>query len=240
MVACYGSPRDVPLELCVSLMPRLRQVGRDDAHPFGQAIYTMLFGDRDPVAEPGTASGTPGNWWTVFALVPDAFDHTTSGFQFYRSPARVLAPKLRELGQIRAGFAVGSQFVFSQHCKACRDVGFTDEQVAAIPAWSVADCWSPVERAVLAYTDCLVLQHGRVPDALFAELQRLLSDEEILELTYITATYGMHAIMSRALRLEFDDVDERVVEVADPSGRTAGLDVMAVVDTSAAAPDVAG
>ena len=116
----------------------------------------------------------------------------------------------------------------------------TDEQVAAIPAWSVADCWSPVERAVLAYTDCLVLQHGRVPDALFAELQRLLSDEEILELTYITATYGMHAIMSRALRLEFDDVDERVVEVADPSGRTAGLDVMAVVDTSAAAPDVAG
>ena len=50
----------------------------------------------------------------------------------------------------------------------------------------------------------------------------------------------MHAIMSRALRLEFDDVDERVVEVADPSGRTAGLDVMAVVDTGAAAPDVAG
>ena len=71
----------------------------------------------------------------------------------------------------RAGFTVGSQFVFSQHCKAMRDVGFSDEQVAAIPAWSVADCWSPVERAVLAYTDCLVLQLGRVPNSLFNELQ---------------------------------------------------------------------
>jgi alkylhydroperoxidase family enzyme len=214
-------------------MPRLRQVGRDGAHPFAQLMYGMLFGDRDPVEQPGTASGTPGNWWTVFALVPDAFDHTTAGFQFYRSSNRVLSAKLRELGQIRAGYTVGSQFVFSQHCKACRDVGFSDEQVAAIPAWSVADCWSPVERAVLAYTDCLVLQHGRVPDGVFAELQRHLSDEEILELTYITATYAMHATMSRALRLEYDDVDDRVVEVPDPSGRCAGLDVMAVVDTPA-------
>lgn len=211
-------------------MPRLREVGRDDAHPFAQAMYRMLFGDRDPVVDPGTASGTPGNWWTVFALVPDAFDHTTAGFQFYRSPHRRLAPKLRELGQTRAGFLVGSRFVFSQHCKACRDVGFTDEQVNALPAWSVADCWSPVERAVLAYTDCLVLQHGRVPDAVFTALQQHLSDEEILEFTYITATYAMHATMSRALRLEYDDVDDPVAEVPDTQGRFAGLDVMAVVD----------
>ncbi|HSM68025.1 MAG TPA: carboxymuconolactone decarboxylase family protein [Ilumatobacteraceae bacterium] len=221
-------------------MPRLRQIGRDDAHPFGQLMYSMLFGDRDPVAEPGTASGTPGNWWTVFALVPDAFDHTTAGFQFYRDPKRALDPMLRELGQTRAGFNVGSQFVFSQHCKAMRDAGFTDDQVAAIPAWSVADCWSPAERAVLAYTDCLTLQFGRVPDSLFDELQRHLSDEEILEFTYVTCTYAMHATMSKALRLEYDDVDERVVEVADPSGRMAGLDVMAAVDDPALSDDVDG
>ena len=193
-------------------------------------MYKFLFGDRDPVAEPGTASGSPGNWWTVFALVPDAFDHTTAGFQFYRSPERVLDPKLRELGQTRAGWTVGSQFVFSQHCKSCRDVGFTDEQVAAIPSWSVADCWSPVERAVLAYTDCLTLQHGRVPEALFAELKSHLSDEEILEFTYVTCTYAMHATMTKALRLEYDDVDDRVVELPDPAGNFGGLDVMSAVD----------
>jgi hypothetical protein len=52
-------------------MPRLRQVPRDEAHPGAQALYRLLFGDRDPVASPGTATGTPGNWWTVFALVPE-------------------------------------------------------------------------------------------------------------------------------------------------------------------------
>ncbi|MEQ8556939.1 MAG: carboxymuconolactone decarboxylase family protein [Henriciella sp.] len=209
-------------------MPRLRQVPRKDADPFALKLYEMLFGDRDPVEQPGTATGTPGNWWTVFALVPDAFKHTTEGFQFYRSKNRKIDPKLRELGQIRAGWARGSQFVFSQHCKACRDVGLSEEQIEAIPHWPVADCWSPIERAVLAYTDCLVLQGGRVPDGIFEALKAHLSDEEILELTYVTATYDMHATMSRALRLEYDDVDERVVEVAAPDGSSD--DVMSMVD----------
>lgn len=209
-------------------MPRLRQVSKADADPFAKQLYKVLFGDRDPVKEPGTATGTPGNWWTVFALVPDAFKHTTEGFQFYRSPNRKISAKLRELGQIRAGWARGSQFVFSQHCKASRDVGLTEAQIKAIPYWQIADVWSPVERAVLAYTDCLVLMGGRVPEELFAELKKHLSDEEILEFTYITTTYEMHATMSRALRLEYDDVDERVVEIAAPKG--ASTDVMSMVD----------
>ncbi len=76
-------------------MPRLRQVARADATPEIQKMYDMLFGDRDPVAEPGTETGTPGNWWTVFAIVPDVFAHAIAGFQLYRSRRRKLYPKLR-------------------------------------------------------------------------------------------------------------------------------------------------
>jgi alkylhydroperoxidase family enzyme len=181
------------------------------------------------VAEPGTETGTPGNWWTVFALVPDVFRHAVAGFQLYRSKERRIDPKLRELGQTRAGYARGSQFVFSQHCKASRAVGLSEEQVAAIPSWQTTDVFSKLERAVLAYTDALVLDGGRVPDGTFAALRESLSDEEILELTYVTCTYDLHAVMCRALRLEYDDVDERIVEVPSPeSGQS--LDVMRSVD----------
>ena len=106
----------------------------------------------------------------------------------------------------------------------------TDEQVDAIPHWQVADCFSPLERAVLAYTDALALQHGRVPDGVFAVLKDELSEVAILELTYITGLYVMWAITGRALRLEFDDVDDPCVEVPDPQGNKAGFDVMAVAD----------
>lgn len=210
-------------------MPRLRQVPRsDDNAPIVKTMYDFLFGDRDPVAEPGTATGTPGDWWTVYALVPDVLEHAVQGFRLYASPKRKLDPVLRELGQTRAGWLRGSQFVWSQHCKSCRALGMPDEKIEAIAAWGVADCFSPIERAVLAYTDELVSGGGRVHDATFAALQAELSDEEILELTYLTCMYEAHAVVSRALRLEFDDRPDPVVEVPAPQGeegRDIGADI---------------
>ena len=199
-------------------MPRLRQVPRDQADKSVLPVYDMLFGDRDPVANPGTATGTPGDWWTVFALVPEVFEHAVRGFALYRNPARKINEQLRELGQTRVGWARASQFVFSQHCKSCRSVGIAEEKIEAIPSWQTADCFSPIERAVLAYTDALVYDGGRVADGVFETLQKHLSDEEILEFTYIIAMYDMHAVMSRALRTEFDDRDEPVVEIDGPDG----------------------
>ena len=213
-------------------MPRLRQVSRADADSSVLPLYDALFGDRDPVKEPGTATGTPGNWWTVFALIPECFAHTVAGFHFYRSRDRKLKGKLRELGQTRAGYARGSQFVFSQHCKSMRAVGFSEEQIAAIPHWQSTNLFSEIERAVLAYTDDLVLSGGRVADGTFDVLKAHLSDEEILELTYITCTYDMHATMCRALRLEYDDVPERLVEIAAPDEDLQKMDFMGAVDKS--------
>lgn len=206
-------------------MPRLRQVPRAEADPRIIPVYDLLFGARDPVAEPGTATGTPGDWWTVFALAPDVFEHAVQGFALYRNPARKIDAQLRELGQTRVGWARASQFVFSQHCKSCRSAGISEEKIEAIPAWQVATCFTPIERAVLAYTDALVYDGGRVADGVFAELREHLSDEEILEFTYITAMYDMHAVMSRALRTEFDDVPEPIVELDGPDGPRMSLKV---------------
>ncbi|MBV9410438.1 MAG: carboxymuconolactone decarboxylase family protein [Acidimicrobiia bacterium] len=199
-------------------MPRLKQIPRDAAEaPIVLSMYKRLFGDRDPVAEPGTETGTPGDWWTVFANSPDVLEHACRGFGLYASPDRKLAPSLRELGQTRAGWLVGSHFVFSQHCKSCRTLGYSDEKIEALKAWAVSDLFSPTERALLAYTDALVLGFGRVDDAVFDVLHEHLSDEEILEFTYITMMYTMHAVISVALRLEYDNRPDEIVEIAAPA-----------------------
>lgn len=199
-------------------MPRLTPIPRGDvADEFTRSMYDFMFGDRDPVAEPGTIGGTPGNWWTVMAQSPAALRHAVRGFRLYRQEVRI-RPEHRELGQVRAGWVVGSTFVFSQHCKACRSAGLSEAKIAAIPSWQTADCFDDTERLLLAYTDCLAGQQGRVPERLFDQLREVFSDAEILEFTYTTTMYVMHAIMARALRLEFDDVDDPVVEVPDPQG----------------------
>ena len=77
-------------------MPVRRQVPRSEVtDETVLAYYNRLFGDRDPVAEPGTATGTPGDWWTVYALSPDIFKHAVDGFAVYRNPARSIARSCR-------------------------------------------------------------------------------------------------------------------------------------------------
>lgn len=199
-------------------MPRLRSVPRAEADPAVEKIYSLVFGDRDPVAEPGTATGTPGNWWTVFAVAPDVLSHAMAGFTLLNAEARELPATLREVGLVRTGFLGGSRFVFSQHCKLARAVGLSEQKIAALPAWTSSDVFDATERAVLAYVDELVLADGRVQEATFAKLREHLSDKQVLELSYGVGTYRMHAMICRALRLEYDDVDESLREVPAPAG----------------------
>ena len=202
-------------------MPRLRGVSKKEANEVVGKFYQALFSDRDPVEEPGTATGTPGNWWTVFALVPYIFEHATNHFgmfgMFAEKSVSQLDPITRELGILRAGYTQGSQFVFSQHCKAARRFGLSDDKISAIPHWQVSPLFDEKERAILAWADALILQGGRSSDELFEALHSHLSDEDILELTYHVMGYNLHAVCCKALRLEYDDVPERIREVPIPS-----------------------
>ena len=194
-------------------MSRIKPLPRAEAPEAIQANYDAMFGPgRDPTVEPGTSTGTPGNWWTVWARAPGIL----KAFSAYPAGESPLDATLRELAVLRTGYARGSQFVFSQHCKGARRVGVADEKVEAVPYWTVADVFTAQERAVLAYTDGLILEGGRVHDQVFAALKRHLTDEQILALTYFVNMYALHATSTKALRLEYDDVPERVVEIPAP------------------------
>jgi alkylhydroperoxidase family enzyme len=201
-------------------MGRLRQVPRSETDdPVVNAMYDLLFGKGvDPVTEGrmGTATGSEGDWWTTYALSPDIMEHAVAGFVLYRSPERLLDGVHRELAQSRIGWAVGSKFVYSQHVQALRGLHADPAKIRDLPSWQTSDAYTRSERAVMAYADAIALDGGRVSDELFAVLREEFSDEQIFELTYISAMYLQHAVVTRALRLEWDDRPEHVEEVDPP------------------------
>src|SRR3546814_15713683 len=107
-------------------------------------------------------------------------------------------PVLRELGQTRAGWVKGSQFVFSQHCKSLRGLGVSEEKIAGIPYWTVADCYNEQERTVLAYAACLSQAGGRVPLEVFDKVQTFLNVQQSFESTSIPSLYDMPSAKSPA------------------------------------------
>jgi alkylhydroperoxidase family enzyme len=200
-------------------MGRLRQVTKAEATPEVLEIYQQFFGDRDPVAEPGTATGTPGDYWTTFALVPDLLKMARRDLMGLLQPDRQLDPKLRELAIIRTGIVGDSRFEYSQHLKVARMVGIPEEKLAAIKGWTTSDLFAPVERAVMAATD-EILARNLVEDETFAALRKHLSDAQILELFVVIGLWRMHGLIVRALHLEYDsDTTARMKEVPAPEAQ---------------------
>lgn len=197
-------------------MGRLRQVTKAEATPEVLEIYRQFFGERDPVAEPGTATGTPGDYWTTFALVPDLLTMARGDLIGLLQPGRQLDPKLRELAIIRTGIVGDSRFEYSQHLKVARMVGIPEEKLAAIKGWTTSDLFAPVERAVMAATD-EILSRNLVEDETFAALRKHLSDAQILELFVVIGLWRMHGLIVRALHLEYDnDTTTRMQEAPAP------------------------
>jgi len=194
-------------------VPRLRQVPRAEAPPEINAHYDLVFGkERDPLLEPGTATGTPGNWHTIWAQAPKIL----KAFQGFGYRDATIDMKLLELAITRTGYLRRSQFVYSQHCKGARAAGVSEEQIESIPFWSSAACYGEPERNVLAFIDALILEDGRVADQVIENLKRHLTEVQILELAYLAKTFDLHATLCVAFRLEYDDVPERVVEIPRP------------------------
>jgi alkylhydroperoxidase family enzyme len=196
---------------------RLRQVSLAEASPEIKELYKQFFGDRDPVKQPGTATGTPGDYWTTFALVPDLLMNARESLMMLMQPGRKLPAKLRELAIIRTGIVGDSRFEYSQHLKVARMVGVEEDKLAAIKSWATSDKFSPAERAVMLAADELV---GRnlVEDETFAALKQHLGDEQIMELFYVIALWRMHGMIVRALHLEYDgDTTARMKEIPAPA-----------------------
>jgi len=206
-------------------MPLLREVPLDEIKNENvREWFRRIFGDRDPVAEPGTPTGTSGNWWTVFANSPDVLLNSAEFLALGADAEnRAITPRYRELGVLRQAWLNGSKFMYSQHCKIARGVaGLTQEEVSAISGWQVSDLFTQVERALLALTDSIVSEHGRIDPKVIEVLREQLTDEAILEFAYVTALYMAHGTITRAFRLEYDDMDDPIVEVPAPAGAQLG------------------
>jgi hypothetical protein len=157
-------------------MPVLRQVPRAEAKAeVVLRYYDRLFGEARSGGEPGTATGTPGDWWTVFALAPGHLPARgrrlrrlpPSGPQDRPGAARA-RPDPRRLGEGQPVRLLPALQVAARP----RRVGRKDRRRAR--HWTVSDVFDERERAVLAYADCLARPAAGSPRQVFDKLKTLL------------------------------------------------------------------
>jgi 4-carboxymuconolactone decarboxylase len=118
---------------------------------------------------------------------------------------------LRELIVLRIAVLNGAAFEWAAHEPIGRRAGLTDDQLVALrtPDGAASPVWSPVQAAVLAFTDASTTAVA-VPEPVFAALREHLDDRGVVE---VVATVGGYAMVSRFLV---------ALEVPPPDGEVAG------------------
>jgi AhpD family alkylhydroperoxidase len=95
-----------------------------------------------------------------------------------------LDPRLIDLVKTRASQLNRSAYCIDKHTKDARASGETEQRLYALSAWQETPFYTDRERAVLAWTDAVTLvSQGPVPDAIYQEVRRHLSEKELVDLT---------------------------------------------------------
>jgi AhpD family alkylhydroperoxidase len=92
---------------------------------------------------------------------------------------------LIELVKTRASQINGCAYCVDMHTRDARKAGESEERLYALAVWRESPCFSPRERAALAWCEAVTLvSHDHVPDAVFAEARAQFSEKELVDLTF--------------------------------------------------------
>jgi alkylhydroperoxidase family enzyme len=107
---------------------------------------------------------------------------------------------LVELIVLRTAQVANSPYEISVHIPMALACGIPHEKIDTLAAWRPSALFDAKERAVLAYVEQMA-GDGEVDDATFAELARLFTPQEILEITETCSYYLGNTRFVKALRI---------------------------------------
>ena len=110
--------------------------------------------------------------------------------------------RLRELMIVRGATLMDCAYELAHHRLMAVRSGVSETDLAALDGWREATCFSPAERAALAFMEAMV--EGTVPDDVNAELARHFDPAERVELTLTAGLYCMVPRVLEALRVPLE------------------------------------
>ena len=125
-----------------------------------------------------------------------------------------LDPGLREIAIVRVGILSGATYEVFQHERIARDVGLSNEVIAAIREGPTASAFNDAQREVMAFTDDLVA-HVRAGDATF---KPILTRHGARGAQELTLTVGFYMMVSRFLETFDVDIEDRPTASPKVSG----------------------
>jgi alkylhydroperoxidase family enzyme len=163
-------------------MARIKGVQKNQAGPMVKLVYRL--GPRMmrklTGREPSTGNGLePMEIWAHKPKLMMAMGKFNTAV---RKPG-ALEPRIRNLCELKGAAMIGCEFCVDLGSQICRNSGFSEEELLAIPRYTSSELFTEREKAALDYTVAVMRTPVEVTDDLFGQLRKHFSTEQIVELT---------------------------------------------------------
>jgi alkylhydroperoxidase family enzyme len=163
-------------------MARIQGVPKSQAGPIVKLVYRLgprmmrkLTGCR-----PSLGSGLePVEIWAHKPKLMTAMGKFNGAV---RKPG-TLDPRIRNLCELKGAAMIGCEFCVDLGSQICRNSGFSDEELLAMPRYKSSELFTEREKVALDYTLAVMRTPVEVTDDLFADLQQHFTTDQIVELT---------------------------------------------------------
>jgi alkylhydroperoxidase family enzyme len=163
-------------------MARIEGVPKSQASLMVKLVYR--FGPRAmrklTGSDPQTGNGIePIELW---ALQPKMMMGMGRFNQAVRS-GKTVSERIRNLVELKGAQMIGCEYCVDLGSQICRNSGFSDSELLALPRYQSSDLFTDREKAALDYTVGVMRTPVEVTDEVFARMKEHFSDKQIVEIT---------------------------------------------------------
>src|SRR5271169_682671 len=99
--------------------------------------------------------------------------------------------RLRNLVELKGAQMIGCEFCVDLGSQICRNSGFSDEELLALPRYRQSELFTEREKLALDYAVAVMRTPVEVTDDLFARMKEHFSDDQLVEITALLALVNL-------------------------------------------------
>lgn len=171
-------------------MARIQGVSRDQAGLMVKLVYRFMDRGMKKMTGREPAHGSGIEPVEVWAYQPKMMSGM-GRFQGAVRKGRTVDERLKNLVELKGAQMIGCEYCVDLGSQICRNSGFSDSELLAIPRYRESDLFTEREKTALDYTVAVMRTPVEVTDELFARMQEHFSNEQLVEITALLTVVNL-------------------------------------------------
>jgi 4-carboxymuconolactone decarboxylase len=174
-------------------MARIQGVSRDQAGPVVKLVYRFMTRGVQKMTGRQPALGNGIEPLEIWAHQPKVMS-AMGKFQGAVRKGDLVDERTKNLIELKGAQMIGCEYCLDLGSQICRNSGFSDAELLAVPRYRQSDLFTEREKLALDYAVAVMRTPVEVTDELFARMKEHFTDAQMVEITALLTVVNLNRL----------------------------------------------